>query len=117
LRSKTVLEIEETLADLIGRARTNQLKLEEFSGSTCTISNLGMYDVEEFSAIINPPEASILAIASIVNTPVAQGQVVVVRPIMKITMSADHRVVDGATSAEFLRDVKKMLEYPFFALF
>lgn len=114
---KTVLEIEETLADLIGRARTNQLKLEEFSGSTCTISNLGMYDVEEFSAIINPPEASILAIASIVNTPVAQGQVVVVRPIMKITMSADHRVVDGATSAEFLRDVKKMLEYPFFALF
>jgi pyruvate dehydrogenase E2 component (dihydrolipoamide acetyltransferase) len=113
----TVLDIEEVLSDLIGRARTNQLKLEEFTGSTCTISNLGMYGVEEFSAIINPPEASILAIASIINTPMAQGQSVVVKPIMKITMSADHRVVDGAASAEFLRDLKKMLEYPFFALF
>lgn len=114
---KTVLGIEEELADLIGRARTNQLKLEEFTGSTCTISNLGMYEVEEFSAIINPPEASILAVASIINTPVAQGQAVVVKPIMKITMSADHRVIDGAGSAEFLRDLKKMLEFPFFAMF
>ncbi len=114
---KAVLEIEEALADLIGRARKNQLKLEEFTGSTCTISNLGMYEVEEFSAIINPPEASILAVASIINTPVAQEQSVVVKPIMKITMSADHRVVDGAAGAEFLRDLKKMLEYPFFAMF
>ncbi|MHB8131857.1 MAG: 2-oxo acid dehydrogenase subunit E2 [Mobilitalea sp.] len=114
---KSIVKIEEELADLIARARLGQLKLEEFSGSTCTISNLGMYDVEEFSAIINPPEASILAIASIIDTPVAQGQSVAVRPIMRITMSADHRVIDGAASAAFLGDLRAMLEHPFLALF
>jgi len=114
---KSVIEIESALGDLIARARSGQLKLEEFSGSTCTISNLGMYGIEEFSAIINPPEASILAIASIIDTPVSQGQAVVIRPIMKITMSADHRVIDGAVGAAFLGDIRTMLEHPFFALF
>jgi pyruvate dehydrogenase E2 component (dihydrolipoamide acetyltransferase) len=114
---KSVVEIEAEVSDLIARARSGQLKFEEFSGSTCTISNLGMYGVEEFSAIINPPEASILAIASIIDTPVAQDKAVVVRPIMRITMSADHRVIDGAASAAFLGDLRAMMEHPFLALF
>ena len=114
---KSIVKIEEELADLIAKARLGQLKPEEFTGSTCTISNLGMYGVEEFSAIINPPEASILAIASIIDTPVAQGQSVIVRPIMRMTMSADHRVIDGAASAAYLSDLRATFEHPFFALF
>jgi pyruvate dehydrogenase E2 component (dihydrolipoamide acetyltransferase) len=114
---KSVLQIEGELTDLIRRARQGLLKLDELSGSTFTISNLGMYGVEEFSAIINPPEASILAIASIIDTPVADGQAVVIQPMMKITISADHRVIDGAGSAAFLGDIRTMLEHPFFALF
>ena len=114
---KGVLEIEGELGDLISRARKGALKPQEFSGSTCTLSNLGMHGIEEFSAIINPPEAAILAVASIVDTPVAVGQTVVIKPMMKITMSGDHRVIDGAVGAEFLNDVRLILEQPFFGLF
>jgi pyruvate dehydrogenase E2 component (dihydrolipoamide acetyltransferase) len=114
---KGVLAIDSELADLISRARNGSLKPQEYSASTCTLSNLGMYGIEEFSAIINPPEASILAIASIIDTPVALGQTVAIKPMMKITMSCDHRVIDGAVGAEFLKDVRLVLEQPFFGLF
>ncbi|HWP69016.1 MAG TPA: 2-oxo acid dehydrogenase subunit E2 [Rectinemataceae bacterium] len=114
---KGVLEIDGELGDLISRARKGALKPQEFSGSTCTLSNLGMHGIEEFSAIINPPEAAILAVASIVDTPIAVGQTVVIKPMMKITMSGDHRVIDGAVGAEFLKDVRLILEQPFFGLF
>ena len=114
---KGVLEIDGELGDLISRARKGALKPQEFTGSTCTLSNLGMHGIEEFSAIINPPEAAILAVASIVDTPIAVGQTVAIKPMMKITMSSDHRVIDGAVGAEFLNDVRLILEQPFFGLF
>ncbi|HEY7036039.1 MAG TPA: dihydrolipoamide acetyltransferase family protein, partial [Thermomicrobiales bacterium] len=98
--------------DLIKRAREGGLQPHEFQGGTFTISNLGMYDVEEFVAIINPPQAAILAIGSIAETPVVKdGQVVVGHP-MKISLSCDHRVSDGAEVARFLIVVKKYLQNP-----
>ena len=115
--SKGVLDIDRELADLVSRARSGTLKPGEYSNSTCTLSNLGMYGIDEFAAIINPPEALILAVAAIVNTPVALDQMVVIKPMMKITMSGDHRVIDGAVGAEFLKDVRLILEQPFFGLF
>jgi pyruvate dehydrogenase E2 component (dihydrolipoamide acetyltransferase) len=80
------------------------------TGSTFTVSNLGMFGVDEFSAIINPGEAAILAVASAVATPVAIGDGLAVRPIMKLTLSADHRLVDGELAARFLSAVRRRLE-------
>ena len=81
------------------------------SGATFSISNLGMFDVEEFSAIINPPEGAILAVGSVVGSPSWKGRVRVGRR-MKLTLSCDHRVMDGAMGARFLQDVKRLLEEP-----
>ena len=98
--------------DLIGRARNGGLKPEEFQGGTFTISNLGMYDVEEFIAIINPPQAAILAIGSIKEVPVVSDGEVTVGQRMNISLSADHRVTDGAEVAKFLQVVKRSLHNP-----
>ncbi|MBA3659963.1 MAG: 2-oxo acid dehydrogenase subunit E2 [Gemmatimonadales bacterium] len=98
--------------DLAGRARQRRLKPEEFTGSTFSISNLGMLDIDEFTAIINPPEAGILAIGRIAERAVAEGGRIEVRRRMRLTMSCDHRVIDGATGAQFLRTLKGMLENP-----
>ena len=98
--------------DLVGRARTGGLKPEEYQGGTFTVSNLGMYDVDEFIAIINPPQAAILAVGSIKEQPVVQDGQVMVGQRMKITLSADHRVTDGAEVARFLQAVKRSLENP-----
>jgi pyruvate dehydrogenase E2 component (dihydrolipoamide acetyltransferase) len=98
--------------DLAERARAGKLRVSELSGATFTISNLGMFDVEEFSAIINPPEGAILAVGSVLEKPVAvDGQLAVGRR-MKMTISCDHRVTDGAAGARFLQDVKRLLEEP-----
>jgi len=98
--------------DLAERARAGKLRAPEMSGATFSISNLGMYDVEEFSAIINPPEGAILAVGSVVEKPVADhGQIRIGRR-MKMTISCDHRVMDGAMGARFLQDVKRLLEEP-----
>jgi pyruvate dehydrogenase E2 component (dihydrolipoamide acetyltransferase) len=93
-------------------ARTGKLKPEEFQGGTFSVSNLGMYDVEEFTAVINPPESAILAVGAITPTPVVVDGQVVVRDRMKVTLSVDHRAIDGAQAAQFLREVKRLLEQP-----
>lgn len=109
---KTLQEISTETKELAGRAREGKLKPEEFTNGTFTISNLGMYDIENFAAIINPPEGAILAVGSIVQKPVVENGVVIVGNTMKVTLSCDHRVVDGAVGAEFLRSFKKMMENP-----
>jgi pyruvate dehydrogenase E2 component (dihydrolipoamide acetyltransferase) len=105
-------EIRQRSADLVERARAQKLKGDEMTGATFTVSNLGTYGVKEFSAIINPPEVGILAIAAAEKRPVFRGESVVGRTIMNVTLSADHRAVDGATAAEFLRTLKDLLQEP-----
>ena len=107
-----VLDIAQESRRLADAARSGKLKPEEFSGGTFTVSNLGMYDVEEFTAVINPPESAILAVGSIVPMPVVREGQVVVRDIMKVTLSVDHRALDGAIAARFLKELKRLLEQP-----
>jgi len=110
---KSVLEISREVKDLAARARERKLRPEEFTGSTFTISNLGMYGVSEFTAIINPPESAILAVGSVQRVPVAdEDGGLRAGHRMKVTLSADHRVVDGAMAAQFLAEVRRLLENP-----
>ncbi len=97
---------------LIERAKARKLTPDEYTGSTFTISNLGMFDIEEFSAIINPPEAAILAVGAIITRPVVREGAIAIGQRMKVTLSCDHRIVDGATGALFLREFKTILENP-----
>jgi pyruvate dehydrogenase E2 component (dihydrolipoamide acetyltransferase) len=106
----SVTGIHERAKAVITGARAGTLGPDDLSGSTFTVSNLGMFEVEEFSAIINPGEGAILAVASAVPTPVAVGEGIAVRPIMKLTLSADHRVIDGETAARFLGALRRRLE-------
>ncbi len=94
------------------KAKTKKLQPSDWEGNTFTISNLGMFGIEEFTAIINPPDACILAVGAIKQTPVIKGGNVVAGNVMKVTLSCDHRVVDGASGAAFLQDVKRYLENP-----
>jgi pyruvate dehydrogenase E2 component (dihydrolipoamide acetyltransferase) len=112
-QSKSLEQIVTVLGDLVERARARRLTPAEMRGSTFTISNLGMFGIESFSAIINPPEVAILAVGKIVDTPFSAGDEIVLRPILNLTLSADHRVVDGATAARFLADLKATLENPY----
>jgi len=109
---KGVSEISRDVKELAGRAREKKLKPEEYTGSTFSISNLGMFGIEEFTAIINPPEAAILAVGAIADKVVAEGGEMKVRPRMRMTLSCDHRVIDGATGAQFLQTLKRYLEDP-----
>jgi pyruvate dehydrogenase E2 component (dihydrolipoamide acetyltransferase) len=109
---KTLRQIAVEARDLAGRARERRLKPEEYTGATFSISNLGMLDIDEFTAVINPPETGILAVGRIAEKPVAHEGGVAVRRRMRLTMSCDHRVIDGATGAEFLKALKTMLENP-----
>jgi pyruvate dehydrogenase E2 component (dihydrolipoamide acetyltransferase) len=109
---KTLRQIAAESRDLAGRARQRRLKPEEYTGGTFSVSNLGMLDIEEFTAVINPPEAGILAIGRIAEKPVVQDGSISVRRRMRLTMSCDHRVIDGATGAQFLKTLKGMLENP-----
>lgn len=109
---KGFLEIAAEIKDLAAKARAKKLQPEEYTGATFSISNLGMFGIKEFTAIINPPEAGILAIGGAEPTPVVRDGEVVVRNIMHVTMSCDHRVIDGATGAKFLQTFKQMLEQP-----
>ncbi|HET9999887.1 MAG TPA: dihydrolipoamide acetyltransferase family protein, partial [Ktedonobacteraceae bacterium] len=108
-----IMDIARESQRLAEAARTGKLRPEEFSGGTFTVSNLGMFDVESFTAVINPPESAILAVGSITPTPVVADGQVVVRDRMKVTLSSDHRAIDGATAARFLQEVKRLLEEPF----
>jgi len=109
---KGLLEIATEAKALAERARARRLTPEEYTGATFSVSNLGMLDIDEFTAVINPPEAGILAVGRIAQRAVAVDGAVVVRRTVRVTMSCDHRVVDGATGARFLQTVKLMLENP-----
>jgi len=109
---KGLRQISAETKDLATRARDKKLQPEEWEGSTFTISNLGMYGIEEFTAIINPPNAAILAVGAIRDIPVVENGQVVPGKRMKVTLSSDHRVLDGATAAEFLSTLRHLLENP-----
>ncbi len=112
-QAKSVVEIHAQVADLAGKAKEGKLSREEYTDGTFTITNLGMYDVDEFTAVINPPEAAILAVGKIADTPVAENGEVVVRPIMTLSLTYDHRIIDGAPAAQFLQYVKTLLQNPY----
>ncbi len=109
---KSLRQISAESRDMAGRARERKLKPEEYTGGTFSVSNLGMFDIDEFTAIINPPEAGILAIGRIADQVVAHEGQPAIRKRMRVTMSCDHRVIDGATGSQFLRTVVRMLENP-----
>jgi pyruvate dehydrogenase E2 component (dihydrolipoyllysine-residue acetyltransferase) len=112
----TIAQIAAVRADLVGRARESKLRAEDLDGGTFTISNLGMYDVDQFIAVLNPPQASILAVGSTRDQVVPVDGELHVLPLMTMTLTCDHRAVDGATGAEFLRTIKQFLEDPGLAL-
>src|SRR5581483_6666385 len=114
--ARSVAEIAAARADLVARSRDGKLQAADLEGGTFTISNLGMYGVEQFVAVLNPPQAAILAVGAIEDRPVASGGAVVVRSMMTMTLTCDHRTVDGAGAADFLRTVKEFLEEPGLAL-
>jgi pyruvate dehydrogenase E2 component (dihydrolipoamide acetyltransferase) len=109
---KSVPEISAEVKALAGKAREKKLKPEEFMGSTFSVSNLGMFDVSEFTAIINPPESAILAVGSVRQLPVVKDGRIGIGHRMKVTLSSDHRVIDGALAAQFLGEVRRLLENP-----
>jgi pyruvate dehydrogenase E2 component (dihydrolipoamide acetyltransferase) len=109
---KSVLDIAAEARDLVERTRQRKLRAQELQGATFTVSNLGMFPVEEFAAIINPPEGAILAVGAIADKPVVVAGQLAVGKRMRVTLSADHRVMDGAMAARFLGDLKAALESP-----
>jgi pyruvate dehydrogenase E2 component (dihydrolipoamide acetyltransferase) len=111
---KTLSEIAQEVRDLAERARKRKLKPEEYTGASFSISNLGMFGIDEFTAVINPPEGAILAVGAMTAKPVVRGDQIVVRQMMRVTMSCDHRVIDGATGAKFLQTFKKIMENPLY---
>ena len=110
--TKGLARIGAEVREMAGRAREKKLQPHEYTGSTFSISNLGMFGIEEFTAVINPPEAGIIAVGAVEERPVAVKGEVVVQPRMRITMSCDHRVIDGAQGARFLATLKSFLEEP-----
>lgn len=111
---KSLSQIAAEVRELAERARSKKLKPEEYTGATFSISNLGMFGIDEFTAVINPPEGAILAIGAMTAKPVVRENEIVVRQMMRVTMSCDHRVIDGATGAKFLQTFKKILENPLY---
>lgn len=111
---KSLLEIAAEVRALAERARARKLKPEEYTGATFSISNLGMFGIDEFTAVINPPEGGILAIGAMAQRPVVRDGEIVIRQTMRVTMSCDHRVIDGATGAQFLQTLKQILENPLY---
>ena len=109
---KSLADIGREAKELAERARSRRLQPNEYTGATFSVSNLGMFDIDQFTAVINPPEAGIIAVGSIVQKPVVVDGQPAVRRRMRITMSCDHRVIDGATGAAFLKTLKQMLENP-----
>jgi len=110
---KSLSQISSEVKDLGAKAKSKKLQPADWEGNTFTISNLGMFGVEEFTAIINPPDACILAVGGIKETPVVKNGQIMVGNVMKVTLSSDHRVVDGAIAASFLKTLKELLEEPY----
>jgi pyruvate dehydrogenase E2 component (dihydrolipoamide acetyltransferase) len=113
---KSLSQIAREVRDMAERARHRKLRPEEYTGASFSISNLGMFGIDEFTAVINPPEGAILAIGAVSPKPVVRDNQIVTRQIMRVTMSCDHRVIDGATGARFLQTFKKFLENPLYLL-
>jgi pyruvate dehydrogenase E2 component (dihydrolipoamide acetyltransferase) len=113
---RTIQEIAASRAELVARARDGKLQRADLEGGTFTISNLGMFGIEQFIAVLNPPQAAILAVGSTEEKPVARDGQVEIRPVMSMTITCDHRAIDGADGADFLRTVKELLEEPALAL-
>jgi pyruvate dehydrogenase E2 component (dihydrolipoamide acetyltransferase) len=111
---KSLSQIAAEVRELAERARSRRLKPEEYTGATFSISNLGMFGIDEFTAVINPPEGAILAVGAMSPKPVVRDNEIVIRQMMRVTMSCDHRVIDGATGAKFLQTFKKILENPLY---
>ena len=111
---KSLSEIAAEVRELAERARSRKLKPEEYTGATFSISNLGMFGIDEFTAVINPPEGAILAVGAMTAKPVVRDNEIVIRQMMRVTMSCDHRVIDGATGAKFLQTFRKILENPLY---
>jgi pyruvate dehydrogenase E2 component (dihydrolipoamide acetyltransferase) len=109
---KPLRQISSEVREMAARVRSGKVRPEDIEGSTFSISNLGMFDVESFVAIINPPESAILAVGSVQPTPVVVDGVIGVAQVMRVTLSADHRVTDGAEAARFLQVLAKYLETP-----
>jgi pyruvate dehydrogenase E2 component (dihydrolipoamide acetyltransferase) len=109
---KTLTQVAREARDLIGRARAGGLAAGEVTGGTFTVSNLGMFGIDQFTAVINPPEAAILAVGAALGEPVVTDDGVAVRRRMRLTLSIDHRALDGSTGAEFLAQLKATLEHP-----
>jgi pyruvate dehydrogenase E2 component (dihydrolipoamide acetyltransferase) len=109
---RTIAELAAARADIVTRARANKLRQEDLDGGTFTISNLGMFGVEQFVAVLNPPQAAILAVGAIEPKAVPTETGFEARPLMSMTLTCDHRALDGATAADFLRTVKAFLEEP-----
>ncbi|HMA45657.1 MAG TPA: dihydrolipoamide acetyltransferase family protein, partial [Frankiaceae bacterium] len=110
--TKSVSQISREAKELAGRARAGKLQLHEFQGSTFTITNLGMFGIDHFTAVINPPEAAILAVGATQPTPVVRDDEVTVRQTLTVTLAIDHRALDGATGARFLQDLVAILQEP-----
>jgi pyruvate dehydrogenase E2 component (dihydrolipoamide acetyltransferase) len=111
--TKTLTQVAREAGDLIARARAGRLAAAELTGGTFTVSNLGMFGIDQFTAVINPPEAAILAVGAALGEPVVTGDgAVAVRRRMRLTLSIDHRALDGATGAGFLAQLKAALEHP-----
>jgi pyruvate dehydrogenase E2 component (dihydrolipoamide acetyltransferase) len=114
---KGLAEIGAEVRELAERAKKKALKPEEYSGGSITVSNLGMYGIDEFIAVLNPPQAAIVAIGAVTPKPVVRDGQIVVRSMMSVTLSGDHRVIDGAVGAEFLKELRSLLEHPLRLLF
>jgi pyruvate dehydrogenase E2 component (dihydrolipoamide acetyltransferase) len=113
---RSLVELAAARADAVGRARESRLTTQDMEDGTFTISNLGMYGIEQFVAVLNPPQAAILAVGATVDAAVVRGGAVEVRPTMTMTLTVDHRAVDGAEGADFLRTLKQLVEDPALAL-
>jgi pyruvate dehydrogenase E2 component (dihydrolipoamide acetyltransferase) len=113
---RTVQEIARTRADLVTRARDNKLTLSDMEGGTFTISNLGMFGVEQFTAVLNPPQVAILAVGAVTDEPVVRGGELDVAPILRMVLTCDHRAIDGADGAQFLQTLVALIEQPALAL-
>ena len=116
VEARSLADVARARSDVVERARSNKLTAADLDGGTFTISNLGMFGIEQFVAVLNPPQAAILAVGATEDRPVVVDGAVVVRPIMSMTLTVDHRAVDGAEGADFLRTVKRFLEEPALAL-
>jgi len=116
IAKKSLSEIAKARFELVAKGKAGKLTPDEMRGSTFTLSSLGMYGVEEFTAIINQPESAILAVGAILDKPVVIGKEIVIRPIMKLTLSYDHRVIDGARAAVFTKALKELIEHPILIL-